>query len=66
MSETLLRKPPRVPLLEAAHVAPLFANVAWNECVGLDSQEGTERVGNDRSRNPPVDEFKSNDHQRPD
>jgi len=36
MSETLLRKPESVPSSEAAHVALLFANAAWNESVGLD------------------------------
>src|SRR2546423_15124053 len=36
MSETLLRNPGGVPSSEAAHVALLFANVAWNESVGLD------------------------------
>lgn len=34
--ETLLRNPGGVPSAEAAHVALLFANVAWNESVGLD------------------------------
>ena len=36
MSETLLRNPGAVPSSEAAHVALFFANVAWNESVGLD------------------------------
>jgi hypothetical protein len=36
MSETLLRNPIGVPSSEAAHVALLFANAAWNECVGMD------------------------------
>ena len=36
MSETLLRNPAGVPSSEAAHVALFFANVAWNESVGLD------------------------------
>ena len=35
MAETLLRNPGEVPSSEAAHVALLFANAAWNECVGL-------------------------------
>jgi hypothetical protein len=35
MSETLLRNPEGVPSSEAAHVALLFANAAWNESVGL-------------------------------
>src|SRR4051794_8460835 len=37
MSETLLRDPGAVPSSEAAHVALFFANVAWNESVGLDN-----------------------------
>jgi hypothetical protein len=36
MAGTLLRNPAGVPSSEAVHVALLFANVAWNECVGLD------------------------------
>ena len=36
MSERLLREPRGVPSAEAAHVALFFANVAWNESVGLD------------------------------
>lgn len=36
MSETLLRNPGGVPSSEAAHVALLFANVAWNESLGID------------------------------
>ena len=41
MSETLLRNPSGVPSSEAAHVALFFANVAWNESVGLDhAREG--------------------------
>jgi hypothetical protein len=35
MIEQLLRDPQAVPSSEASHVALLFANVAWNECVGL-------------------------------
>ena len=35
MSETILRDPDSASS-EAAHVALLFANAAWNECVGLD------------------------------
>jgi hypothetical protein len=41
MSETLLRNPGGVPSSEAAHVALFFANVAWNESVGIDgAREG--------------------------
>jgi len=36
MAERLLRHPSEVPSSEAAHVALMFANIAWNECVGLD------------------------------
>ena len=36
MSETLLRNPGSVSSSEAAHVALFFANMAWNESVGLD------------------------------
>ncbi|NQU26104.1 MAG: hypothetical protein HQ567_32865 [Candidatus Nealsonbacteria bacterium] len=36
MAQSLLRDPAAVPSSEAAHVALFFANVAWNECVGLD------------------------------
>ena len=35
MAWLLLRNPDAVPSSEAAHVALFFANVAWNECVGL-------------------------------
>jgi hypothetical protein len=35
MSERLLRNPGDVPSSEAAHVALMFANFAWNEAVGL-------------------------------
>src|SRR4051794_41927243 len=45
MSERLLRNPGAVPSSEAAHVALLFANVAWNEGVGLDhAREGCRNV----------------------
>jgi hypothetical protein len=36
MSERLLRNPAADHSSEAAQVALFFANVAWNECVGLD------------------------------
>src|SRR3990172_5227041 len=35
MSERLLRNPGGVPSSEAVHVAIMFANIAWNETVGL-------------------------------
>ena len=41
MSELLLRDRNKIPSSEAAYVALFFANVAWNECVGLDhAREG--------------------------
>ena len=36
MAELLLRAPQKIPSSEAGHVALFFANLAWNECVGLD------------------------------
>ena len=64
MSETLLRNPGGVPSSEAAHVALLFANVAWNESVGID----VARVGHRKvwetieAENPELwNEFVSND-----
>ena len=45
MSERLLRHPDAAHSSEAAHVALFFANVAWNECVGLDhAREGYRNV----------------------
>ena len=35
MSERLLRNPAAPPSSEAAHTALMFANIAWNETVGL-------------------------------
>ena len=35
MSERLLRNPDGAPSSEAVHVAIMFANIAWNETVGL-------------------------------
>jgi hypothetical protein len=35
MSERLFRDPDAAHSSEAAHVALFFANVAWNECIGL-------------------------------
>jgi hypothetical protein len=64
MSETLLRHPSEVPSSEAAHVALFFANVAWNESVGLsDSREGYGNVWETiEAENPALwNEFKSND-----
>jgi len=64
MAERLLRNPNGVPSTEAAHVALFFANVAWNECVGLDhAREGYRNVWETiEEENPALwNEFKSND-----
>lgn len=64
MSERLLRHPDATHSSEAAHVALLFANVAWNECVGLDgAREGYRSVWEAiEVENPELwNEFKSND-----
>ena len=64
MSEVLLSNPHAPPTSEAAHVALLFANVAWNECVGLDhSREGYRNVWEEIEADNPTlwNEFKSND-----
>ena len=64
MSDSLLSNPRDVPSSEAAHVALFFANVAWNECVGLDgAREGYRNVWEEiEAENPELwNEFKSND-----
>src|SRR5437868_13026083 len=64
MSEVLLRNPGGVPSSEAAHVALFFANVAWNECVGIvHAREGYRNVWETiEAENPELwNEFKSND-----
>ena len=64
MSETLLRNPGGVPSSEAAHVALFFANVAWNEGVGLDHPRDGYRNAWEtiEAENPALwNEFKSND-----
>jgi hypothetical protein len=64
MSEALLRNPGGVPSSEAAHVALFFANVAWNESVGMDyAREGYRNVWETiEAENPELwNEFKSND-----
>ena len=64
MSERLLRNPGGVPSSEAAHVALLFANVAWNESVGLDhARDGYRHVWETiEADNPELwNEFRSND-----
>lgn len=64
MAETLLRDPRRVPSAEAVQAALLLANVAWNECVGLDRARENYRnlLGPIEARKPSVwSELKSND-----
>ena len=64
MSELLLRPSGGIPSSEAAHIALMFANIAWNESVGLghphESYRGAwEEIEAD---NPELwNEFKSND-----
>ena len=63
MSERLLRNSSGVPSSEAAHVALLFANVAWNESVGMDhARDGYRNVWEAiEAENPALwNEFKSN------
>ena len=36
MADQLFKDPGAVPSSEAAHVALMFANIAWNETIGLD------------------------------
>ena len=63
MSETLLRNPGGEPSSEAAHVALLFANAAWNECVGMDHARDSYRNVWEtiEADNPELwNEFKSN------
>jgi len=64
MSEILLRHPSEVPSSEAAQVALFFANVAWNESVGMDhAREGYRNVWEAiEADNPELwNELKSND-----
>jgi hypothetical protein len=64
MSEVLMRHPDKPPSSEAAHVALFFANLAWNECVGLDhAREGCRNVWEEIEADNPAlwNEFKSND-----
>ena len=64
MSKLLLRNANAVPSSEAAHVALFFANVAWNESVGLDhAREGYRSAWETiEAENPALwDELKSND-----
>lgn len=64
MSERLLRNPDGIPSAEAAHVALMFANLAWNETVGLDHPRNGYRSAWEmiEAENPEMwSEFKSND-----
>ena len=64
MSELLFREPEIVHSSEATHVALFFANVAWNECVGLYlPREGNRHVWETIEEEKPDlwNEFKSND-----
>jgi hypothetical protein len=64
MSELLMSNPHKPPTSEAAHVALFFANVAWNECVGLGhAREGCRNVWEEIEADNPTlwNEFKSND-----
>jgi hypothetical protein len=64
MSETLLRSPGGVPSSEAAQVALLLANVAWNESLGIDvARAGHRKVWETiGAENPELwNEFESND-----
>jgi hypothetical protein len=64
MAQVLLREPAEVPTSEAMHVALFFANVAWNESLGLGgSREDYRKVWETiEVDNPELwNEFKSND-----
>ena len=64
MAQVLLREPSRVPSSEAMYAALFFANVAWNECVGLHHpREGFRNVWETfEDENPSLwNELKSND-----
>jgi hypothetical protein len=64
MSATLLRNPGGVPSSEAVYVALFFANVAWNESVGIDgARESYRNVWETiEAENPELwNEFKSNE-----
>jgi hypothetical protein len=64
LSERLLRQPDSAHSSEAAHVALMFANIAWDKAVGLDHaiegyRSAWEMI---ESENPEMwSEFKSND-----
>jgi hypothetical protein len=64
MSERLLRHPDSVHSSEAAHVSLMFANIAWDESVGLGHARNGYRSAWEiiEAENPELwSEFKSND-----
>jgi hypothetical protein len=64
MSERLLRHPDAAHSSEAAHVALMFANIAWNESVGLGQAHEVYRSAWEviEAENPEMwNEFKSTD-----
>ena len=64
MSERLLRQPDAAHSPQAAHVALLFANIAWNETVGLvHARNGSRSVWKSiEAENPAMwNEFRSTD-----
>ena len=64
MAQVLLRNPSQVPSSEAMHAALFFANIAWNECVGLQhAREGFRNVWETfEDENPALwNELKSNE-----
>ena len=64
MSERLLRNPDAAHSPEAAHVALMFANIAWNESVGLGHPRESYRSAWEliEAENPEMwNEFKSTD-----
>jgi hypothetical protein len=64
MSERLLRNPDAAHSPEAAHVALMFANIAWNKTVGLGQPRNHYRSAWEmiEAENPEMwSEFKSND-----
>jgi hypothetical protein len=64
LADLLFRNPIGVPSSEAAHLALMFANIAWNETVGLvNARESYRRVWEEiEADNPELwGEFKSND-----
>jgi hypothetical protein len=63
MAQRLLRHPDKVPSSEAAHVALMFANIAWNESVGMTAaRDGYRKAWESiEAGNPQMwKEFKSN------